>query len=77
MISRRSLPAGGAEGTASPPLEGGIRVLNNITMGQYYPVDSKVHRLDPRIKLILTIAFIVAVFMAKTFLGYALILAFV
>ena len=58
-------------------MEGGIRVLNNITMGQYYPVDSCVHRLDPRIKLILTIVFIVAVFMAKTFLGYALILGFV
>ena len=52
-------------------------MLSNITMGQYYPVDSKVHRLDPRIKLILTIVFIVIVFMAKTFLGYALILGFV
>ena len=52
-------------------------MLNNITMGQYYPVDSRVHRLDPRIKLILTIVFIVAVFMARTFLGYALILGFV
>ena len=52
-------------------------MLNNITMGQYYPVDSKVHRLDPRIKLILTIVFIVAVFLAKTFVGYALLLIFV
>jgi len=52
-------------------------VLTNITMGQYYPVDSRVHRLDPRIKLVLTIAFIVIVFLAKTFLGYALILGFV
>ena len=52
-------------------------MLNNITMGQYYPVDSRIHRLDPRIKLVLTIVFIVAVFMAKTFLGYALILGFV
>ena len=52
-------------------------MLNNITLGQYYPVDSPVHRLDPRIKLILTIVFIVVVFMAKTFLGYALILGFV
>ena len=52
-------------------------MLTNITMGQYYPVDSKVHRLDPRIKLILTIAFIVAVFMAKTFAGYAILLLFV
>ena len=52
-------------------------MLNNITMGQYYPVDSKVHRLDPRIKLILTIVFIVAVFLAKTFAGYAVLLLFV
>ena len=52
-------------------------MLSNITMGQYYPVDSRVHRLDPRIKLILTIVFIVVVFMAKTFLGYAVILGFV
>ena len=52
-------------------------MLNNITMGQYYPVDSRVHRLDPRIKLILTIVFIVAVFLAKTFAGYAILLLFV
>jgi len=52
-------------------------MLTNITMGQYYPVDSRIHRLDPRIKLILTIVFIVVVFLAKTFAGYALILGFV
>ena len=52
-------------------------MLNNITLGQYYPVDSPVHRLDPRVKLILTIVFIVAVFLAKTFVGYALLLVFV
>ena len=52
-------------------------MLNNITMGQYYPVDSRVHRLDPRIKLILTIVFIIIVFLAKTFIGYTIILAFV
>ena len=52
-------------------------MLSNITMGQYYPVDSRVHRLDPRTKLILTVVFIVAVFLAKTFAGYALLLLFV
>ena len=52
-------------------------MLNNITMGQYYPVDSKIHRLDPRVKLILTIVFIVAVFMAKTFVGYGILLLFI
>ena len=51
-------------------------MLNNITMGQYYPVDSLVHRLDPRMKLILTILFIVAIFMTHSFVGYLLLLAF-
>ena len=52
-------------------------MLNNITMGQYYPVDSPVHRLDPRVKLLLTIVYIVIVFLAKTLVGYALMLGFV
>ena len=52
-------------------------MLNNITLGQYYPVDSPIHRLDPRIKLILTIAYIVAIFPAKSFIGYALLLGWI
>ena len=52
-------------------------MLNNITMGQYYPVESPVHRLDPRTKLLLTIAYIVIVFLAGTLAGYVLLLAFV
>jgi len=52
-------------------------VLSNITLGQYYPVDSVVHRLDPRTKLLLTIAFIVAVFLAKSWVGYLILFAFV
>ena len=52
-------------------------MLNNITIGQYYPVDSPVHRLDPRIKLILTIGFIVSVFLAQSFSGYVLLFAFI
>ncbi len=56
--------------------KGGFAVLKNITMGQYYPVDSAVHRLDPRMKLILTILFIVAVFMAHSFAGYLLLFLF-
>lgn len=52
-------------------------MMNNMAMGQYYPVDSPVHRLDPRIKLILTIAFIVAVFLAQGPAAYALLLGFV
>ena len=52
-------------------------MLKDITMGQYYPVDSPVHRLDPRVKLLLTIAFIVAVFLVHSFPGYLLSLVFV
>ncbi len=51
-------------------------MMKNITMGQYYPVDSWVHRLDPRTKILLTVAVIVAVFMVKTLVGYGLILGF-
>ena len=51
-------------------------MLNNITMGQYYPVDSVIHRLAPRMKLILSIAYIVAVFLANSFAGYILLAAF-
>ena len=52
-------------------------MLTNITMGQYYPVESPIHRLDPRIKIVLTIAFIVAVFLVHTLAGYLLIFGFV
>lgn len=51
-------------------------MLNNITMGQYYPVDSVIHRLDPRTKLLLTIALIVAVFSVHGPVGYLLVLGF-
>lgn len=47
-------------------------MLKNITMGQYYPSDSLVHRLDPRMKIVLTVAMIVAIFLVKTPVGYLL-----
>ena len=52
-------------------------MMKNITLGQYYPVDSWVHRLDPRTKILLTVAMIVAVFMVHGLVGYALVLGFV
>ena len=52
-------------------------MLKDITLGQYYPVDSPVHRLDPRTKILLTLAMIIAVFLVHSLVGYALILAFV
>ena len=52
-------------------------MIKNITLGQYFPGDSIIHRLDPRTKLVLAIALIVAVFLAGTWLGYAVMFAFI
>lgn len=51
-------------------------MLNDITLGQYFPGDSPVHRMDPRMKLILTIVYIVGVFMVGNLPGYAIALLF-
>lgn len=45
-------------------------MLSDITLGQYYPVKSTVHSLDPRVKIILLVAAIVAVFMATSSLAF-------
>jgi len=50
-------------------------VLKDITLGQYFPGDSFVHRLDPRTKLIMVILYIIALFLASGFLGYAVMIA--
>ena len=51
-------------------------MLKDITLGQYFPGNSVIHRLDPRTKLIMLVAYIVALFMAKTWVGYGIMLAF-
>lgn len=48
--------------------------MQNIALGQYFPGTSVVHRLDPRIKLSMTIALIVLIFFVHTYLGYLAIL---
>lgn len=45
----------------------------NIALGQYYPSGSVMHRLDPRIKFILAIAYIVAGFVCKNVFTFALL----
>jgi len=52
-------------------------LLSNITIGQYFPGNSPIHKLDPRTKILLTVAYILAIFISKGFLCFALILAFV
>lgn len=44
-------------------------MIKDITIGQFFPGKSIVHRLDSRIKLLLTVMFIIMLFMADTFLG--------
>ena len=51
-------------------------MLKDITLGQYFPGNSPIHRLDPRTKLIMLVVYIVALFMAKSWISYALMLAF-
>jgi len=45
-------------------------MLKDITLGQYYPVDSKLHRLDPRTKLFGTMVFIISLFIANDIWAY-------
>ncbi len=52
-------------------------MIKDITLGQYFPGNSLLHRLDPRMKIILTVLFIVLVFLAKSAVSYALLLVFV
>lgn len=49
-------------------------MLKDITLGQYFPGDTVAHRLDPRTKLLLTVVYIVALFVAKSYVSYALAL---
>ena len=52
-------------------------MISDITFGQFYPSESIIHKMDPRFKLLLTVIFIVALFLAKTFSGYVLAFAFI
>ena len=49
--------------------------LKDITLGQYFPGNSFIHRLDPRTKLLFTVLYIVALFSAKRLPSYLLLMA--
>ena len=51
-------------------------MLKDITLGQFFPGDSFIHRLDPRTKLIMVVVYIVALFLASNWLGYGIVIAF-
>ena len=51
-------------------------MLSNITIGQYFPGDSLLHRMDPRAKIIATMIFIIAIFFADSLVTYSIVAAF-
>ena len=51
-------------------------MLTDITLGQYYPGDSFLHRMDPRAKILCIMIFIVAIFLANNLWSYILVAAF-
>ena len=50
--------------------KGGGFMIRDITIGQYYPAESVIHRLDPRVKLVGTLTFIISLFLHRSFLMY-------
>ena len=51
-------------------------MLKDITLGQFFPGKSPIHRMDPRTKLILTVVYIVALFLANNWLSYLVMMVF-
>lgn len=51
-------------------------MLRDITLGQYYPIESTIHKLDPRVKLFGTLMFLISLFITDNYIGYLLALTF-
>lgn len=45
-------------------------MMRDITIGQYYPADSILHRPDPRVKFVSTLVYIISLFVFSSFAGY-------
>ncbi len=52
-------------------------MLKDITIGQYIPGNSFVHKLDPRTKILISLLFIISLFLIDKFVGYILVVAFI
>ncbi len=50
-------------------------MIRDITIGQYYPAESPIHKMDARLKLTVTFIFIVTLFLVNTFIGYVFVIA--
>jgi len=51
-------------------------MLKDVTLFQFFPADSIIHRLDAKTKIVLSMLYIVVVFLIKNFYGYALLALF-
>lgn len=51
-------------------------MFKNLTIGQHYPVESPVHDLDPRVKIIMTFIFIISLFLIESFSTYLIVIIF-
>ena len=45
-------------------------MIRDITIGQYYPANSKLHRLDPRVKIVCTLLYLISLFLINNIVGY-------
>ena len=45
-------------------------MIRDITIGQYYPAKSVIHRLDPRVKLVATLFYLISLFLFRSISGY-------
>lgn len=51
-------------------------MIRDITIGQYYPSNSRLHRLDPRVKIVCTLLYLISLFLFDNILGYVVATAF-
>lgn len=51
-------------------------MIKDITIGQYYPGESLLHRADPRVKIILTFVFMILVFLVNSIIGFIMVSVF-
>lgn len=51
-------------------------MLKDVTLGQYFPGNSPIHKMDPRTKLVMLVVYIVALFVATSWISYGVVFAF-
>jgi len=51
-------------------------MITDITLGQYFPIESAIHKIDPRAKILFTIVYIILVFLADSPISYGFVALF-